>query len=148
MAELPIVLVGFSAGGLAALLAADAPGVVGYVGLDAFDRPGGVGRTFARTLQVPALLLHGPPSMCNAFGISEPWAQALPRLVGNRLFDPATHCDFEDPTDRVCRIACGAPTPATQQAIAEAVRTGVLAFIAGPHGGAPGPAPIGNMPAR
>ncbi len=34
-----IVLVGFSAGGLATLLAAASPSVVGYVGLDSFDRP-------------------------------------------------------------------------------------------------------------
>jgi len=33
-----VMLVGFSAGGLSSLLAADTPGVVGYVGLDPFDR--------------------------------------------------------------------------------------------------------------
>ncbi len=33
-----VVLVGFSAGGLSSLLAADIPGVVGFVGLDPFDR--------------------------------------------------------------------------------------------------------------
>jgi pimeloyl-ACP methyl ester carboxylesterase len=38
-----VVLAGFSAGGLSTMLAAATPGVVGYVGLDAFDRPGGVG---------------------------------------------------------------------------------------------------------
>ncbi len=32
------MLVGFSAGGLSSLLAADTPGVVGFVGLDPFDR--------------------------------------------------------------------------------------------------------------
>lgn len=32
-----IMLVGFSAGGLASLLAADSPGVVGFVGLDPYD---------------------------------------------------------------------------------------------------------------
>ena len=45
-----VVLVGFSAGGLSALLATDARGVVGYVGLDPFDRPGGVGLEVARRL--------------------------------------------------------------------------------------------------
>ena len=33
-----VMLVGFSAGGLSSLLAADTPGVVGFVGLDPFDR--------------------------------------------------------------------------------------------------------------
>ena len=57
-----VVLVGFSAGGLSALLAAGTPGVAGYIGLDAFDRPSGAGREAARALVVPAILLHGPPA--------------------------------------------------------------------------------------
>ena len=67
------VLVGFSAGGLSALLAADEPGVVGYIGLAA-----------ARKLQIPAFLLRGPSAACNAYGIADPWIGALPNLVENR----------------------------------------------------------------
>jgi pimeloyl-ACP methyl ester carboxylesterase len=110
------VLVGFSAGGLSALLAADAPGVVAYVGLDPFDRPGGVGLAAARRLQVPAFLLRGPSAACNAFSIAEPWVQALPRLVVDRQLPQASHCDFEAPTDTLCRFVCG-DTAATNQAI-------------------------------
>jgi len=113
-----IVLVGFSAGGLAALLAAGSPGVVGYIGLDPFDRPSGIGREFAARLAVPAVLLRAPPSACNAYSIAAPWAQALPRLELDRVFDGARHCDFESPSDWLCRLACGAPDPDRQAAIA------------------------------
>ena len=62
-----VVLVGFSAGALASILAASAPGVVGYGGLDAFDRHGGVGLEAARRLPVPSKLLRAPPSFGNAY---------------------------------------------------------------------------------
>lgn len=113
------VLVGFSAGGLSALLAADAPGVAGYVGLDPFDRPNGVGLDAARKLQVPAFLLRGPSAGCNAYSIAEPWVRALPRLLEDRQLDQASHCDFEAPTDRLCEFVCGG-TAATNQAVVRA----------------------------
>ncbi len=112
-----IVLVGFSAGGLATLLAAHETGVVGYVGLDAFDRPGGIGLAAARTLQTPAIILRAPPSFCNAYGVSSPWVAALPNLVMDRLIEGASHCDFESPSDRLCALACGAADPARQQIV-------------------------------
>lgn len=111
------VLVGFSAGGLSAVLAASAPGVVGYVGLDPFDRPSGVGLDAARALTVPAWLLRAPPSACNAFGIAAPWAGALKGLVEDRVLEGAHHCDFEAPTDWVCRVACGPTAPERQDAV-------------------------------
>jgi dienelactone hydrolase len=129
-AGLPVVLVGFSAGGLAALLASDAAGVVGYIGLDPFDRPGHPGRDFARTLQTPSLLIFGGPSACNAYGIARPWAEVLPRLADHRLLALATHCDFESPTDWLCRLICGAPTPAIAQSIQDALVAGVVRFVA------------------
>lgn len=107
-----IVMVGFSAGGLAALLASGSQGVVGYVGLDPFDRPGGVGRSFALGLRVPAILVRGPPSACNAFSIAAPWAQALPLIEADHVIGNASHCDFEAPTDALCRFVCGPADPA------------------------------------
>lgn len=125
-----VVLVGFSAGGLAALLAADTPGVVGYVGLDAFDRPGGVGLDAARTLTTPARTLRAPSSFCNAYGISAPWIGAFKALESDRVIDGATHCDFESPTDRMCQLFCGRADPARQaivrQALQQAVRDWLL----------------------
>lgn len=124
-----VVLVGFSAGGLSALLAASAPGVVGYVGLDAFDRPGGVGLAAAQTLPVPSKLLRAPPSFCNAYGISAPWAAALPQPTQDHLIDGATHCDFESPTDRACTLFCGATDPQRQQVVRQALIDAVREWL-------------------
>ncbi len=127
-----IVMVGFSAGGLAALLASGSAGVVGYVGLDPFDRPGHVGRDFARTLPVPAALLRGPPSACNAFSVAAPWAQALPRIEVDHVFESATHCDFEDPSDGLCRLVCGGVDPVRQRAIADELVRIVQSWLSNP----------------
>jgi pimeloyl-ACP methyl ester carboxylesterase len=127
------VLVGFSAGGLAAILAADSPGVVGYVGLDPFDRPGGVGREAAQRLQDPVWLLRGPSSRCNAYAIAEPWVEALPNLVVDRVLPEASHCDFEDPTDRLCEFVCGRADPARQAAVQDFLLEAVRGAMASPR---------------
>jgi dienelactone hydrolase len=122
-----VMLVGFSAGGLSSLLAADAPGVVGVVGLDPFDRamPGEaehLGLAAARRLRTEALLLRAPPSRCNAEAVAAPWGPALPALWRDELIAGASHCDFESPSDWMCRLACGDTDPARQQR----VRQGLL----------------------
>ncbi len=122
-----VMLVGFSAGGLSSLLAADAPGVVGVVGLDPFDRVMSgeterLGLAAARTLRTEALLLRAPPSRCNAEAVAAPWGAALPRLWRDELIAGASHCDFESPSDWMCRLACGDTDPARQQR----VRQGLL----------------------
>jgi pimeloyl-ACP methyl ester carboxylesterase len=127
-----VVLVGFSAGGLAALLAADAPGVAGYVGLDPFDRASGLGRDAAKKLHRPAYLIRAPGSRCNAFAIAEPWKVALPKLIADRVVPDATHCDFESPTDWVCRAACGGSDDARRKAIADALDGAVRGVLARP----------------
>lgn len=124
-----VMLVGFSAGGLAALLAAASPGVVAYVGLDAFDRPGGIGLEAARTLRTPAFLVRGPSSFCNAYDIAAPWSAVLPVLAEERTIAGASHCDFEAPTDRWCTLLCGATDPARQQAVRDALRFAVERFL-------------------
>jgi len=131
-----VVLVGFSAGGLSSLLAAASPGVVGYVGLDPFDRlssdgAGGLGRDFARGLQTEAILLRAPPSRCNAHSVAEPWGALLPRLRYDRLIDGASHCDFESPTDWMCRVACGATDPQRQGAVRAALLEAVARWLPG-----------------
>jgi dienelactone hydrolase len=122
-----VMLVGFSAGGLSSLLAADAPGVVGFVGLDPFDRamPGEaekLGLAVAARLQTEALLLRAPPSRCNAQAVAAPWGTALPALWRDEFITGASHCDFESPTDWMCRLACGDTDPARQ----DRVRQGLL----------------------
>jgi hypothetical protein len=135
------VLVGFSAGGLSALLAADAPGVAGYVGLDPFDRPGGVGLEAARKLRIPAFLLRGPAAGCNAYAIAEPWVKALPNLVQDRQFAAASHCDFESPTDGLCTFVCGDTSGRNQAAVGEFLLESVRHAL--PRGGSEQPAPAG-----
>lgn len=115
-----VMLVGFSAGGLSSLLAADTPGVVGFVGLDPFDRtmPGEaerLGLAAAGRLRTEALLLRGPPSRCNAEAVAAPWGIVLPSLWRDELIAGASHCDFESPSDWMCRLACGDTDPVRQQ---------------------------------
>lgn len=122
-----VMLVGFSAGGLSSLLAAHTPGVVGYVGLDPFDRTlpdeaERLGLAAATRLRTEALLLRAPPSRCNAEAVAAPWATALPALWRDELIAGASHCDFESPTDWMCRLACGDTDPSRQQR----VRQGLL----------------------
>ena len=122
-----VMLVGFSAGGLSSLLAADTPGVVGFVGLDPFDRtmPGEterLGLTAAGRLRTEVLMLRAPPSSCNAEAVAAPWSTVLPVLWRDELIAGASHCDFESPTDWMCRLACGDTDSARQQR----VRQGLL----------------------
>lgn len=122
-----VMLVGFSAGGLSSLLAADTPGVVGYVGLDPFDRAmrgedERLGLAVAGRLRTEVLLLRAPPSRCNADAVAAPWVTALPSLWRDELIPDASHCDFESPSDWMCRLACGDTDPARQQR----VRQGLL----------------------
>jgi hypothetical protein len=124
------VLIGFSAGALSSLLAAATPGVAGYIGLDPFDRTseGGqraLGRDVAPSLRTEAILLRAPASRCNAEAVAAPWARLLPALVSDRVIDQASHCDFEAPTDWMCRLACGAADPA-RQAIVRATLIGAI----------------------
>jgi dienelactone hydrolase len=111
------VLIGYSAGGLASLLAAArTPGVTGWIGLDPVDRDG-EGLHAAARVSAPAIILRAAPHSCNAFANSHSWGAFLPRLGRDDLVEAATHCDFENPGDPVCAAACGAPDPQRQAAI-------------------------------
>jgi pimeloyl-ACP methyl ester carboxylesterase len=121
-----VMLVGFSAGGLSSLLAADTPGVVGFVGLDPFDRTmpdeaERLGLAAAGRLRTEALLLRAPPSSCNAEAVAASWATALSELWRDELITGASHCDFESPTDWMCRLACGNPDLARQERVRQAL---------------------------
>ena len=122
-----IMLVGFSAGGLSSLLAADTPGVVGFVGLDPFDRvlpneTERAGITASRRLTTEVLILRAPASSCNAKAVAAPWGSEMKALWRDELIASASHCDFEAPTDWKCRWACGDTDPARQSQ----VRQGIL----------------------
>jgi pimeloyl-ACP methyl ester carboxylesterase len=102
-----LVLIGTSAGGLATVLAAaKLPGLAGWIGLDPVDRTG-TGSDAAAQLDAPAVVLLGGASSCNLFGSGRNIARALPHLVRTVALKEASHCDFEDPTNNLCRVLCG-----------------------------------------
>lgn len=105
-----VIYAGFSAGGLAALLAArmDTRGR-GVLTLDLVDSQG-LGAAAARHLRVPLLGLQGEPTNCNAQDNARAIFAASPLARMQRL--PGTgHCDFESPTDRWCLWFCTSPPP-------------------------------------
>ena len=122
-----VILVGFSAGGLSSLLAADTPGVVGFIGLDPFDRvlpneTERAGITASKLLTIETLILRAPASRCNAQAVAAPWGSEMKALWRDELIAGASHCDFEAPSDWKCRWACGDTDPARQSQ----VRQGIL----------------------
>jgi dienelactone hydrolase len=111
-----IVLIGTSAGGLATVLAAaKTPGIAGWIGLDPVDRTG-TGVAAAAKLAAPAVVLLAPASGCNLFGSGRAIAKAIPALLRRIDHPGASHCDFEDPTNRFCAVACGAAASPERQA--------------------------------
>ncbi len=129
----PVVYAGFSAGGLAALLAAaEDPGAVAYLGLDAVDS-GGLAAGATR-LALPALFLMAEPGACNADGNMRATAAAIASSRTVRIPN-ATHCDFEDPFDPLCTRLCGrVEPPSAAAAIRVAVRALATDFVR-THGG-------------
>ena len=101
-----VIYAGFSAGGLAAYLAAlEDPATVAYLGLDPVDS-GKLGINSDKSLTVPALVLFAKPSACNGRNNFLPVIEQLE--TGDLVrFDKATHCHFELPYDRKCSLACG-----------------------------------------
>jgi pimeloyl-ACP methyl ester carboxylesterase len=118
-----VLYAGFSAGGLAALLAAaEDPAAVAYLGLDAVDSGALAGR--ATRLAVPALFLSAEPGACNADGNMAPFAATIASARVVRVPN-ATHCVFEDPYDARCAWLCGRVQP---ESAAAAIRTAVRAL--------------------
>lgn len=105
----PVVYAGFSAGGLASLLAADEdPRAVGMLGLDAVDS-GDLAAT-AADLGVPSAFVAGEPHPCNADGTMLAVARTLPGATIVQI-PYATHGDFEFPTDPLVDRPCGSLRP-------------------------------------
>ncbi len=103
-----VVYAGFSAGGLAALLAArEDRDTVGVLTLDLVDA-GDLGLGAARALDKPLFAIAGEPANCNADGNG---AAVYVAAAGARVqrVRGASHCDFESPTDRLCELVCTDP---------------------------------------
>lgn len=140
-----VVYVGHSAGGLAALLAAnDDPAARAMVLLDPVDFAG-LGRDAAARVRVPGIALLATPGTCN---LRRNFRRALDRMpqVTTIPIDIATHCDFEWPPDGLCRAICDLGGPGREQRIAaeQQIRASAIEFIESIRDGlAPGP-PRGN----
>ena len=120
-----LVLIGTSAGGLASVLAAaKLPGLAGWVGLDPVDRTG-TGISAAAHLTSPAVVLLAEPSTCNLFGSGRSIARSIPGLLRYSLLGGASHCDFESPTTKLCRVVCG-ESSSEMQALVRAVTVGAV----------------------
>jgi len=112
----PRIYAGFSAGGLAALLAAHAnPRASAVLALDPVDS-GGLLANLPPT-PVPGLVLLAEPSSCNAQGNAVAPLASWPNLQIERI-DNGTHCHFEQPFARACEWLCGRVTP---QAASDAI---------------------------
>lgn len=125
-----LVLIGTSAGGLATVLAsAELPGLAGWIGLDPVDRTG-TGIAAAEKLASPAIVLLAPSTGCNLFGSGRALARAAPKLLRSTTFPGASHCDFEDPTNKFCQVVCGDSSPEMQARIRSDVVEAATALIA------------------
>lgn len=105
----PVIFAGFSAGGLAAWLAAnDTPAAVAYLGLDPVDS-GKLAQRAIHRRPLPGLVLYARGSMCNAGNnfLSSAERQPTFQLLG---VAGASHCHFELPFDRRCTWVCGGAT--------------------------------------
>lgn len=106
----PMLYAGFSAGGLAAYLAAAKDSrTLAYLGLDSVDSRG-LGLSVAGQFGVPALFLLGEPSACNADNNFLETIAATRNCTALRV-RYATHCAFEYPSDSRCERTCGSVRP-------------------------------------
>ena len=124
-----MVLIGTSAGGLATVLAAaDLPGLAGWIGLDPVDRTD-TGIAAAGRLTAPAVVFLAPSGPCNLFASGRSIARAVPGLQRMQVFDGASHCDFEDPTNTFCKVVCGSSSPQMQARIRSETVNAALGFL-------------------
>ena len=127
-----VILIGTSAGGLASVVAAaKLPGLAGWIGLDPVDRTG-TGTSAAAHVTSPAVLLLGGASQCNLFGSGRSIARALPRLLRSEKLKEASHCDFEQPTNRFCEVMCGASSPQMQLRVRDETVSAAVEMLRGP----------------
>jgi len=114
-----VIYAGFSAGALAAVLAADKQ-TRAVVTFDLVDSDN-MAVDAIRLLDIPLLGLQGAPSGCNAHNMGEQVFKARefakqgaddtanyerPLSLSIPIPD-ASHCDFESPTNWLCEAACG-----------------------------------------
>jgi dienelactone hydrolase len=127
-----LVLIGTSAGGVATLLAAaKLPGLAGWIGLDPVDRTG-TAVSAASQLTSPAVVLLAEPSGCNLFGSGRSIARAVPGLLRSTMLHGASHCDFESPTNKFCKVMCGGSSSRMQVHARQEVVHAAVEMLRGP----------------
>lgn len=102
-----VIYAGFSAGGLAAILAADDT-TRAIVTLDLVDQ-NNLGLNALASLQAPLIGVAGPASACNAMGNGKDLFDSRPANLPTVLTEiaGASHCEFETPSNWLCEVACG-----------------------------------------
>lgn len=126
-----VVYVGVSAGGLAALIAGslDPEGTRGLLLLDPVNA-GGQARSAAGRVHAPVAALVAQAQVCNAWRNIDPALATLPDATTVRV-PQASHCDFEWPSDRFCRVAClDTHDRGERERAQQRIRSVALAFVA------------------
>ncbi len=102
-----IIFAGFSAGALAAVLAAD-NNTRAIMALDLVDQAE-LGTTAIANLTTPLVGLAGPASGCNANNNGDAIFESRKQPTLSQLLkiDNASHCEFESPSNWLCETACG-----------------------------------------
>jgi hypothetical protein len=124
-----VIYAGFSAGALAALLAApDDPSARALLLLDLVDA-GARATAIAPALRLPVFALTAAPSACNARGNGQ---GALRTMHDARVWQivGASHCHFEIPLDAACTALCGGSTEPQEIGRMQAVILGLVTAAA------------------
>lgn len=122
-------LMGFSAGGLASLLAAaELPDLTIWIGLDPVDR-GGLGAVAAGRVRARSVVITAEPSACNAHGNARALVDALLAPDAYHITG-AVHADAEWPGSRWADLACEPATPEGRAAFRRQATSIMLAAFA------------------
>ncbi len=93
----PLVLMGFSKGGLSTLLAMEKVNADAWIGIDPVDQ-GELGEIAAARVQAPGLLIKAEPSPFNLGGNTNRIEQAYGGKLNVQRLDGASHFDVENPS--------------------------------------------------
>jgi dienelactone hydrolase len=108
-------LIGYSMGGLSALLAASGnPDVRCWIGLDPVNA-GRKGTEAAANLTIPCAVLRAEPAAWNMRGNARQLAKHLSGPFVTLRVKDARHSDPEDPTDSLAEMLCGKSDPGRHQ---------------------------------
>ena len=105
--------------------------MAGWVGLDPVDQARSGARAAAQ-ITAPAVVLLARPSICNLNGSGGAIARAAPALLRSTVVQGASHCDFEGPTNSLCRAACGRGSNAAQSLVREETVRAVVQMLHAP----------------